>query len=367
MKRRDELSPILKSTQENSYHILIWYNNKRYRFSTGKEIGQDLKPNLAPMSQRKKQAQLLLASYQIAIHNGWKPKAKIKSAKPASVSILQLSNNALNKKLSLNYSAVYKTDLKRTHKKWQAYCKSEGIGSLTVKELTIDFVKDFILTNSSAQSMPNLKRNISALLYEEAESNGVILNFKKIKLPRKVQQLHKPIADVSLLLNDIKDYNDNLYLCALLTYGLLLRPHREIRCLKVNDFNEDFSQLSLGGVRVKSKRNRVIPVPQYIRTELQTRFSNHMPDINIFTLDQTERHSDYFKGLWTKYKKQSSLIQPEQTLYSFRHTGAINVFKHTGSLRVLQAVMGHNDLKTSLTYLRGLEVQQIKESFLPEI
>ena len=47
------------------------------------------------------------------------------------------------------------------------------------------------------------------------------------------------------------------------------------------------------------------------------------------------------------------------TLYSFRHTGAIKVFEKTGSPQKLQQVMGHSDMKVSLTYLRGLEVKQL--------
>ena len=78
------------------------------------------------------------------------------------------------------------------------------------------------------QSMETLKRNISSLLRDEIETQGVILNYKRIKLPRVTQQLHRPIRDVQGLLKDIEAFNDNLYLCALMTFSLLLRPHREI-------------------------------------------------------------------------------------------------------------------------------------------
>ena len=51
----------------------------------------------------------------------------------------------------------------------------------------------------------------------------------------------------------------------------------------------------------------------------------------------------------------------------FRHTGAIKVFEKTGSLLKLQQVMGHSDMKVSLTYLRGLEVKQLDVEDLPEL
>lgn len=71
--------------------------------------------------------------------------------------------------------------------------------------------------------------------------------------------------------------------------------------------------------------------------------------------------------LWRRYKQQSSCSENGVTLYSLRHTGSIQVFEKTGSLQKLQQVMGHSDMKVSLTYLRGLEVKQLDVEDLPEI
>ena len=59
------------------------------------------------------------------------------------------------------------------------------------------------------------------------------------------------------------------------------------------------------------------------------------------------------------------LLQPNQTLYSFRHTGAIEIYKRTGSLTVLQQAMGHASLAVSLGYLRNLEVPMLKVEDMP--
>ena len=55
------------------------------------------------------------------------------------------------------------------------------------------------------------------------------------------------------------------------------------------------------------------------------------------------------------------------TIYSFRHSGAIEIFKRTGSLTKLQRAMGHSSLQVSLTYLRGLEVAELKEEDMPMV
>ena len=74
---------------------------------------------------------------------------------------------------------------------------------------------------------------------------------------------------------------------------------------------------------------------------------------------------EYFKTLWGRYKAKSKLLKQGQTLYSFRHSGAIEIFKRTGSIHKLQRAMGHSSLNVSLTYLRGLEVAELNEEDMP--
>ena len=55
----------------------------------------------------------------------------------------------------------------------------------------------------------------------------------------------------------------------------------------------------------------------------------------------------------------------KDTLYSFRHSGAIEIFKRTGSITKLQKAMGHSSINVSLTYLRGLEIAELREEDMP--
>ena len=148
-----------------------------------------------------------------------------------------------------------------------------------------------------------------------------------------------------------------------MTYGCLLRPHREIRELTWGDFSEDLTYIHLSGNRNKSGRNRIVPVPSYVRDLL----IKGEPQHNIFSGKPQPLNIDYFKTLWSRFKRQSTLIEQGQTLYSFRHSGAIEIFKRTGSLAKLQKAMGHSSINVSLTYLRGLEVSELEVADMPKI
>jgi hypothetical protein len=76
-----------------------------------------------------------------------------------------------------------------------------------------------------------------------------------------------------------------------MTYGCLLRPHREIRELTWSDFSEDLNYLHLSGNRNKSGRNRILLVPSYIRNILL----KGEPYLNIFTNKFQTVKKDCFK------------------------------------------------------------------------
>ena len=105
------------------------------------------------------------------------------------------------------------------------------------------------------------------------------------------------------------------------------------------------------------------PRLSFIWANENTGSTNH----NIFTDSIKSPNPDYFKTLWSRFKRVSRLIEQDQTLYSFRHSGAIDIFKRTGSITKLQKAMGHSSINVSLTYLRGLEIPELTEDDMPAV
>ena len=133
--------------------------------------------------------------------------------------------------------------------------------------------------------------------------------------------------------------------------------------LKWKDFSDDLSTISISGDRVKSKRNRIVPVPKYIREIL---VKKGLED-NIFSGTTTPIITTILRRFLDVLSALSPSVDKGITIYSFRHSGAIEIFKRTGSLTKLQKAMGHSSLNVSLTYLRGLEVAELKEEDMPMV
>ena len=120
MKIKCELQPTLTKNSKDRYLISFWYNQKRFRFSSGTIIGLNLYPNQVPEKKRREEAELLLSAFKVEIKKGWKP--IIKTVQPTvELTTIDVCKKVLGQKLKLNYSISYKNDLIRTTR-----CKSSA-------------------------------------------------------------------------------------------------------------------------------------------------------------------------------------------------------------------------------------------------
>ena len=342
--------PRVTKDLNGNYYITAYFEGKRYRLYTGKKIGINLNPNTFPSSKRASMANLLASKVYIYLL-GKKSPLNVTEKPLKDIEIIQ---NTLNKKLEENFSKSYKNTL--------LYCYNL-LNEATSKDgrITKNTINNILKKYSSNTSYNTIRKHLMVLVNDAKISGLCVTGLSSVKSKIQKEILHKPIENLTDLLDDIKKFNFSLYLCCLMTYGCLLRPHQEIRRLCWGDFSRDLSQINLSGSRNKSGRNRIVPVPKYISKHLTKGEPHH----NIFTGKGSAPNADYFKTLWTRYSKKSHLISKNQTLYSFRHTGAIEIFKRTGSITKLQSAMGHSSIKVSLIYLRGLEIPELTEEDMP--
>ena len=335
--------------------VCFYHHGQRYRFSNAKCLGCDIKPN-SLYGEAKHQASLeLLTRFKKAFDEGWIPDNQN--------SQLTLFESLMVYAPSRTLSDIYQKELRKTAQDFARYLEGQGLKELTMVKLNKKTILDYLGRQTTPSNFNHERARLSSIVGGILEPHELSNPCRGIN-PKKIKQsLHKPFEDVSEVLEDIRSFNENLFLCCLLTYGCLLRPHSEIRQLTWGDFSDDFTLISLSGDRNKSGRNRIVPVTPSVRAYLKP----HERHLNIFSDSPTPFNQDYFKTLWGRDKAQCELIQPKQTLYSFRHTGAIDVFKRTGSLTVLQQTMGHASLSVSLGYLRNLEVPTIDVQNMPEI
>jgi len=347
--------PKVRVRKDGKVEVIVYCQNQRIRLQNGSRFGIKLRPNSFPLDQRINQGNVLAAEIYSKMQSGKVPAHRGQQHILEKMSDLYYLEQALKRKLKEGHSKHHQNALKLAYER----IKEKAING----EVSEDAVENALSLYQNNTSYNTLRRNMN-ILSRLALKLGMKHNpVESIKRKKEKAQLNKAIADIPSLLKEIKEYNENLYLCCLLTYGCLLRPHREVRELTWSDFTADLSYIRLSGDRNKSGRNRIVPVPYYVKGVLKKR-KDHL---NIFSGKEEPFAPDYFKGLWSRFKKRSKLLEANQTLYSFRHTGAIDVYKRTGSIEKLKAAMGHSNIMVSLTYLRGLDVAELKEEDMPQL
>ncbi|MCH1583152.1 MAG: site-specific integrase, partial [Flavobacteriales bacterium] len=323
----------LQRLKSNTFKVTFRIGDRRCRFADGRPIGLPLRPNRLPIRYREEAATELLLAFKQALDRGWRPDQDVR---PVTLQELLSSYSP-----AADHSEKYRRAMMTTRDGFQAHLQRKEKLSMDLHQLTSSEVQDYLSGFLTPSTFNHERKRLSAILRPAYADAGLPNPITQIPKRREKATLHKPIRDVAAVLEDIKAFNSNLHICCLLTYGCMLRPHQEIRQLTWGDFDEGMTRISLSGSRNKSGRNRIVPIPQYVAMHLPPWGSTPPPSQNIFSRLKKPFNADYFKSLWTRYKAQSDLISPDQTLYSFRHTGAISVYEKTGNLRTVQTVMGH--------------------------
>ena len=134
MRVKQELTPRVTKKNPTEYLISFWYDNKRFRFSNGQPIDLDVSPNISPLKDRLRQAEVLCSGYTMAIRDGWRPSV----FKEQVVPIDAIAQNTLKRKCSLEFSSSYKKDLIYTERLWSEFIQSKRLANKPIKELKVD-------------------------------------------------------------------------------------------------------------------------------------------------------------------------------------------------------------------------------------
>ncbi|SEO11797.1 Integrase [Mucilaginibacter gossypiicola] len=361
------------NTLSKHAYIEFYLNGKRIRIANGDTLLQRIKPNRCQsIEERNQLLSKLHFELKKALESGKYPVKQTPEAKipqptfvdnpveTISQSAIQLLFKAVRSKLRDDLSKKYKRNLKSVYRQFKKFATEDELNS-SITSISTTRIESFLLQfNKSGTYYMNKRRDLGVLFSAAGrlidQSVEVIQKSKKKKSKAK---LHKAYERDQLkpILSYLKAHNPNLYICSLLTYGAWLRPHEEVRLLTVGNFKNDLSEVHLSGEENKGGRVRVVHIPEYIRVELRDKLDGLGRHDNIFSLNEVPFNEYYFNTQWSRawakmYKL--GLIFEDQTIYSFRHTAAVQLYRRTKDVHLLQQLLGHSAITVTLKYLRNL-------------
>jgi integrase len=277
-----------------------------------------------------------------------------------SMSTIKLMFQAVKDKLRSDLSKTYKRDLKSVYREFRDFMVPEEADGSIIDITPVRIERFLSQFGSSGTYYMNKRRNLGVVISAAGRLDNKELKLIKETKRRKAKaKLHKAYDKSQLkpILNFLKTHHPNLYLCCLLTYSSWLRPHEEVRLLTPGDFKKDWTEVHLSGDNNKGGKVRVVYIPDYVQEVVKPILTNLNRNDNIFSLNSVPFNESYFNTAWSRaYKKMfaSGLIYENQTIYSFRHTAAIEVYRKTKDVYLLQKLLGHSSILVTLKYLRSL-------------
>jgi len=225
--------PKVCKRKDGKYYVDFKLNNKRYRLFSCRLIGSSLYPNSYPAKKRYSATSTLAKQvYEFIVSNDYS------LTKPLST--VEYYDSLIRDKLAEPLSNSYK----KTLVDLSVILREELIKKDCISSAFIDSIP---LKYDNNTSYNTTRRHVNVLV-NFLHSKGFPIERSRLKSRKQQEVLHSPIKNVKQLLLKLKEFNQNLYLCCLLTYGCLLRPHQEIRLLKWEDFSDDLSHINLTGV-----------------------------------------------------------------------------------------------------------------------
>lgn len=358
---------------------MYYLGGVRYRLYSGASLNIQIYPNkAASITERNKLLSKLLFEINKTFETGYTPEIvdKNEPKKVEKVVVIKSTEQAFRdvefEKMRSPLSHDYKKELKRLVDDFLKFL-TKNEKSDDIRNLEQQRVEDFLNQHKATSTYYMGRRRMLSVFFAEFIRKKLITDNLSKNTPRLKTKaaLHKIYTKEQLtaILQFLKANNEDLYICCLLAYCCMLRPHQEIRLLKRKHFNDSFSLISLSGAENKSGRVRVVSIPEYLQPLIKQRLSSvHNPEINLFTLTQSTYNDYYFNLIWSRLKPamyKQGILQKDQTIYSFRHTAAVDVYNRTKDIHIIQQLMGHSTMIVTLNYLRGLgelNSQQLKDA-----
>jgi integrase len=325
-------------------------------------LDKDIHPNRAiNLNDRSKSLNELLFELKTALRNNtFKLELDIPQHVERSYMTEEIFTIALNNKLDTDISLEYKRNLKYIHIDLMNFL-TPAEKQAEVHQLKVSRIEAFLSKyNSSGTYYMNKRRDLSVMFSAVSkllqQPLPLVKNTSTRKTKSKLHKIYEP-EQLKAVLAYLKAHHQHLYLCCLITYGCFLRPHKEVRKLTAGHFKKGISEIHLSGSENKGRKVRVVYVPDYVKQELEQLLPSLKSTDNIFSRNTTPYNEAYFNTAWTRAWRKMyvlGIVEKNHTIYSFRHTAAVEVYQRTKDVNLLKSLLGHSSILVTLKYLRGL-------------
>lgn len=282
---------------------------------------------------------------------------------PAPLTVDQVFDIAIIKAQSLRKKSIatYKGNLNK-FREWLGTDASKGLDIITTSR--VSEYTDYLLSNDLTGVTINNQLNQTRIMINKAKKAGYIQNnpfvFEKLQETDSTANSAFTPEHQNLLENYLRANNWPLYVFTRIMYYNFLRP-KEIRFTRLNALDFRANSITVPGPVAKNRKTNTIPLHPLL-SELLTEH-RHYPPL-FYLAGKNLKPGPYQLGENAAYEAHKDALRAlnlldgyEYTLYSWRHTGAVNAYLAGTDIKTLQYLFRHSSVVYTEIYLKSLKLQ----------
>lgn len=175
--------------------------------------------------------------------------------------------------------------------------------------------------------------------------------FWEIPRPKKQQQLPKIFSqdEVAAIINSVSNKKHKVMLMLAYSAGLRISEVVNIRAYQI-----DSKRMTIFVSQAKGKKDRIVTLSPVLLVMLREYAKQYKPDKKGYLFEGSTPGAPYstrsLQEVLQAAKKKAGVMKPG-SVHTLRHSFATHLIEKGTDVTMIQKLLGHNDLKTTLIYL----------------
>ena len=249
-----------------------------------------------------------------------------------------------------------------------SFIQNAGLEARTIDEIPKrvyqDFLDGMIKSGRSAVTVNKTREFLRSICNSLIEREVIKTNpFSGVrKYPEQKSTANVPFdSDQIPILKKAMKPEPGLWFFVQCIYYLLARP-AELRRLKVMHVDLFQKTINFPASISKNKKDGVVAIPDVFLQQVKDWILGaSKADFffgNNWVPSSDEMYRNKASNCWKKLVKDQGLLYPGQTMYSWKHTGAVSLYKVTKDIKEVQLQCRHHSSDQTDLYLKSLGFSQ---------
>jgi integrase/recombinase XerD len=223
--------------------------------------------------------------------------------------------------------------------------KHEAASNFTTARLK-DYLQYCHTTLKLTENSIHSRMNALKFYYEQVLHQEKL--FWTIPRPKKKIQLPKILSEEKIIASLLSVKNLKHQAILLTAYSAGLRVS-EVVSIKITDIDSDRMQISIQCA--KGKKDRMVTLSVYCLQILREYVKQYKPKYYLFEGQNTDEHySSRSAQIIFKEAVKNLNLPTNASFHSLRHSYATHLLENGTDIKIIQHLLGHNDIKTTLRY-----------------